>query len=392
MQQPSAMEAKSNLTDADAEMINRFSSCVDQFASSLKEMGIPVELSSEALVQKAMETVNARLEELSIDNTTDSAELRQVPDETEPPQEAFIPRLEKWCGEHGIDFGQMRVQVYFRVTRSAKIATVFLSFPGEKTFEMFQCEKPDELFDQITKRCESYIPVVPASKDHADLMVMNLPSNDLAYTNAVYINDLHLEKGNLLFPATTTHVKVNDSRIFQLVKSPLVQIGSIAMSSLQRDSFVPQLPLAQLAKVSPCDIDTETKVADVLNIEFEPVANFRVDVDPLAMIDFLRTEFKGCIVYPGTKLAHNKFANRVFRFCVTSGEGRIDDSTQMYWRVHPKSKDVVNIVHRRLYDKDMAEALDVLSTEWDSLQVQMRKVHDCIVAVHQIAACQTLKK
>jgi len=297
--------------------------------------------------------------------------------------DALIPRLESWFTAHGIDWAKTRIHVNApRDEDLKKHCTAFLSLPGDDAFDVFYADTPDDLFTQITKRCESRIPAAPTGKDSVHLTVENLPSNDLAYTNAVYINDFHMTRGNLLFPETTTHVKINDLRIFPLIKHPLVQIGRIAMSSLQRDSFDPQLPLAKLAKVSPCDITAETKVADVLNIEFEPVANFRVDVDPLALIDFLRAEFKDQMVYPGTTLASNKFVKRVFKFRVISGEGRIADSTKIYWAVHPKSKDIVNIVRDRLNAKiDNDAALKALLNEWDVLQAQMSKVRHCFDAV-----------
>lgn len=290
----------------------------------------------------------------------------------------LISRLSAWLRDHGIDETKARIRVN-PPNNERKHAILFLSLPGDDGFVVFYGDTPQELFGQAVKRCESRVPAAPTSNDAVHLTVMNLPSNDLAYANAVYIHDSHLERGSLLFPETTTHVKVNDQRIFPLVKHPMVQKGCIAVSSLQRDSFVPQLPLAKLTKVSPCDIVTETKVADSLVIEFEPVANFKVDVDPLALLDFLHAEFKDQMVYPGTKLASTKFANRVFSFRVTKGEGRIADSTQMYWSVHPKSKDVVNIVLReRLLPQTVDKtALEALSKEWELLQVQMSKVRHC---------------
>lgn len=320
-----------------------------------------------------------------VDVDTDYTKLRQVLNEAKSSSwDALIPRLESWFTAHGIDWAKTRIHVNVpRDEDPKKHYTAFLSLPGDDGFDIFHGDTPGDLFTQITERCKSRIPATPTSKDLVHLTVVNLPaSNDLAYTNAVYINDFHLTRGNLLFPETTTHVKINDSRIFPLIKHPMVQIGCIAMSSLQRDSFDPQLPLGKLAKVSPCDITAETKVVDALNIEFEPMANFRVDVDPLALIDFLRAEFKDQMVYPGTTLASNKFVKRVFKFRVTSGEGRIAESTEIYWSVHPKSKDIVNITHDRPNAKiDNDAALKALLNEWDVLQAQMSKVRHCFDAL-----------
>lgn len=314
---------------------------------------------------------------------TDYTKLRQVLNETKSSWDGLIPKLEQWFADNGIDFGQTMIYVYSRMSQETKTAAVFLCLPGDKTFELFQGDKPDEIFDQITKRCESRVAAAPTNKDAVHLTVVDLPTNDLAYTNAVYIHDSHLEKGSLLFPEATTHVKINDSRIFRLIKHPLVQKGCIAMSSLQRDSFAPtQLPLAQLAKVSPCDITAETKVAEYLCIEFEPVANFKVDVDTSALIDFLIVKFKDCIVAPGTKLAHNEFMKRVFAFRVISGQGRIAESTCIQLIVNPKSVDVVNTqLNAKINDNDNDAALKAFLYECDALQVQMNKVRYCCDAL-----------
>ncbi len=312
---------------------------------------------------------------------TDYTKLRQVLAETKSASlDALIPRLEEWFNAHGIDFGKTRVYVVPPDNDMRMHCTAFLSLPGDDAFDIFFGDTPDELFDQITKRCESRVAAVATGKDAAHMTVVNLPVNDLAYTNAVYIHDSHLERGSLLFPESTTHVRVNGSRIFPLIKHPLVKKGCIAMSSLQRDSFDLQLPLAQLTKVSPCDITAETKVAEYLCIEFEPVANFRVDVDTSALIDFLHLKFKGHVVYPGTKLAHNEFVKRVFKFQVISGEGRIDDSTCIQLIVNPKSKDVVTIIDdgKRSSGDDKSAALRVLLKEVEALQAQAVNVQRCV--------------
>lgn len=315
---------------------------------------------------------------MSDTSDTDYTKLRQVLSEVKSSWESLVPRLEEWFNAHGIDFGKTRFHAIPPEEGATikKHCTAFLSLPGDDAFDIFFGDTPDELFDQITKRCESRVAAVATGKDAAHMTVVNLPSNDLAYTNAVYINDAHLERGSLLFPEATTHVRVNDSRIFPLIKHPLVKKGCIAMSSLQRDSFDPQLPLTQLVKVSPCDITAETKVAEYLCIEFEPVANFRVDVDASALIDFLHLKFKGHAVYPGTKLAHNEFVKRVFKFQVISGEGRIDDSTCIQLIVNPKSKDVVTIIDdgRQLKGDDENAALQALLKDWDALKAQMVNV------------------
>lgn len=318
---------------------------------------------------------------MSNTSETDYTKLRQVLSEVKSSWESLVPRLEEWFNAHGIDFGKTRFHAIPPEEGATikKHCTAFLSLPGDDAFDIFFGDTPDELFDQIIKQCESRVAAVPTGKDAAHMTAVNLPSNDLAYTNAVYIHDSHLERDSLLFPEATTHVKINDSRIFPLIKHPLVQKGCIAVSSLQRESFDPQLPLAQLAKVSPCDIAAETKVADSLSIEFEPVANFRVDVDPLALIDFLRTEFKDQMVYRGTVLASNKFVKRVFKFRVINGEGRIAESTEMYWHVHPACRDIVNITHDRLKAENEA-AFKALLKEWDALQVQMSNVRHCFDA------------
>lgn len=373
--------AKHKVGDDDVDLIYRVASCITGLASAFDEKGIAHDISAQKIIGEGLGQIDAALAGVAAavgvaaDDATDYTKLRQVLIESKSASwKALIPCLEEWFKAHGIDFGKTQIHVFPPDDDTRERCAVFLSLPGDDRFDLFHGDTPDELFVEITKRCESRVATVLSSKDAAHMTVMNLPSNDLAYTNAVYINDAHLERGSLLFPETTTHVKVNGSRIFPLIKHPLVQKGCIAMSSLQRDSFSPQLPLAQLAKVSPCDIIAETKVATVVNFEFEPVANFKVDVDPLALIEFLRTEFKDCVVYPGTKLAHNKFANRVFTFRVTSGEGRIAESTQMYWRVNPKCKDIVNIVHNRLNDNDKDAAFQALLKEWDALQVQVVNV------------------
>ncbi len=356
--------------DKDTDMVIRAASHLTQFLESLKGDGILPDITPQSIFEEAMKDADAKLKDQT-NTATNPCAIE--------PWRTLIPRLESWFTAHGIDWTKTQVYVHPPDDDKKKHCTTFIRLPGDDGFDIFNGDTPDDLFNQITKRCESRVPAAPTSNDAVHLTAMNLPTNDLAYTNAVYINDLHLERGNLLFPETTTHVKINDSRIFPLIKHPLVQKGCIAMSSLQRDSFVPQLPLAKLTKVSPCDIIAETKAADSLSIEFEPVANFKVDVDPLALIDFLRTEFKDQMVYPGTKLGSIKFAKRVFVFRVIQGEGRITESTQIYWSVHPKSKDVVNIVHAQLKAKinDENAALKALLKEWDALQVQMSKVRHC---------------
>lgn len=174
---------------------------------------------------------------------TDYTKLRQVLSETKSASwESLVPRLEEWFNAHGIDFGKTRFHALPPEEGATvkKHCTAFLSLPGDDAFDIFFGDTPDELFDQITKHCASRVAAVPTNKDAAHMAVMNLPGNDLAYTNAIYINDAHLERGSLLFPEATTHVKINGSRIFPLIKHPLVQKGCIAMSSLQRESFDPQ--------------------------------------------------------------------------------------------------------------------------------------------------------
>lgn len=175
----------------------------------------------------------------------------------------------------------------------------------------------------------------------ANLQVVNLPSNDLAYSNLAYVHP-----DCPLFPAT--HVRIGQRCVFALAVDSRIATDCIGLSSLQRDGFGGAVKLFDTIAVHPFNPQDAPKAVGV-TIVYEPVANFKVQVALHLLQKFLTKQFDGQIVSAGQFLASNQFEKRVFKFEIKQVKtldsqasfGRITPETIFTCECHPKARDVV---------------------------------------------------
>lgn len=105
-----------------------------------------------------------------------------------------------------------------------------------------------------------------------ELVLMNLPTNDLAYTNKAYVHS-----SCSLLRSPDRFVKIGYRYVFQLEADDRVEPGTIGLSSLQRDPIVPKVKLAERVAVKAFD-PRDAPPAVGVRVVYEPVANFKVQV------------------------------------------------------------------------------------------------------------------
>lgn len=178
----------------------------------------------------------------------------------------------------------------------------------------------------------------------ANLRVVTLPANDLAYSNSVYVHP-----DCSLFPAT--HVRIGQRCVFALAVDSRIEPGCIGLSTLQRDGFGGAIKNGDTISVHSFNPQDAPKAIGV-SIVYEPVANFKVQVALHLLQKFLAKQFDGQIVSAGQFLASNQFEKRVFKFEVKQVKtldshvsvGRITPETIFTCECHPKARDVVEQV------------------------------------------------
>lgn len=176
-----------------------------------------------------------------------------------------------------------------------------------------------------------------------ELVLMNLPSNDLAYTNRAYVHHTCS-----LLKTLESYVKIGYRYVFQLEAHDNVAPGTIALSSLQREPIMPPVKLGETTTVSSFD-PKDAPPAVGVTIVYEPVANFKVRVALHLLQRFLAKTFEGHVVTAGQCLASNQFEKRVFKFELKGVRSLGDDSeyaritpkTIFTCECHPRAKDVV---------------------------------------------------
>lgn len=176
----------------------------------------------------------------------------------------------------------------------------------------------------------------------ANLRVVTLPSNELAYSNSAYIHP------QCSLPSKTTHVKIGQRCVFALAEDSRIEPGCIGLSSLQRDGFGGAIKNGDAIAIHPFDPQQAPKAVGV-TIVYEPVANFKIQVALHLLRKFLAKTFDGQIVSAGQFLASNQFEKRVFKFEIKevntldshASLGRITPETIFTCECHPKAKDVV---------------------------------------------------
>lgn len=148
------------------------------------------------------------------------------------------------------------------------------------------------------------------------LRTINIPHSDMAYSHMAYLNPCH-------FPLYQ-YVLVK-GHVFKIGRSSDIPNEYIGLSSLQRAFLM--LDLGSSVVVSWVPVFPSP--AEHLTISTQLVASFPVQLVKGQIEEFLKLEYDGHVVYPGTILASNKLAGRVFKFEVKSGCGLITDKTNI---------------------------------------------------------------
>ncbi len=105
-----------------------------------------------------------------------------------------------------------------------------------------------------------------------ELVLMNLPTNDLAYTNKAYVHS-----SCSLLRSPDRFVKIGYRYVFQLEADDRVAPGTIGLSSLQREPIRPIGKLAEKVTVHAFDPQDAPPAVGV-RVVYEPVAYFKVQV------------------------------------------------------------------------------------------------------------------
>lgn len=181
--------------------------------------------------------------------------------------------------------------------------------------------------------------------------VIAIPTNDLAYTNCVYV---HPD-----FAPGLKRVQIYNG-IFNLQRRIEIPPGHIAMSSLQRECLNPPIPLPSLVQVyEPRDLIIPAKE---LVFSVELVANFRKTIDKSKLEDFLKVQYEGHVVHLGSILASFAFGDRVLKYRVISGFGEIGPETKISCVIADKSKDILSFAQEEQENKQISDySVDALN-------------------------------